>query len=91
MAITIRNKRVEDGIRRLGRLRGEGPSAVVARLVDKELGGLGVGGPSGEDRAIRRRKALEEWLAGLPPVSEKDRREIDHVMDEMYDDNGLPR
>ncbi len=34
MAITIRNKRIEDMIREIGRNTGEGPSAVVARAVE---------------------------------------------------------
>jgi hypothetical protein len=91
MAITIRNKRIEAGIRRLGRLRSEGPSAVVGRLVQKELATLGHDDESENERVARRRRAMKEWLASLPPISEGDRREIDRTMQDMYDENGLPR
>jgi hypothetical protein len=91
VAITIRNKKIEDGIRRLGRLRNEGPSAVVGRLVERELGELGQADESEADRIGRRRKAIAEWIASLPPMNDEDRREVDRAMEEMYDENGLPR
>lgn len=37
MAITIRNKETEELIRKIGRRTGEGPSAVVFRLVQNEV------------------------------------------------------
>lgn len=90
MAITIRNQRLEEGIRKLGRLRKEGPSAVIARLVNKELRELDLDADKHEDKA-RRYAALRRWLDGLPPITDADRRTIDQAMDEMYDENGLPR
>jgi len=39
MAITIRNKETEALIRKIGRRTGEGPSAVITRLVTNEAGG----------------------------------------------------
>jgi len=36
MAITLRNKKVEEDIRAIGRHTGEGPSAVIARAVARE-------------------------------------------------------
>jgi hypothetical protein len=89
VAITIRNKQTEAGIRALGRLRGEGPSAVISRLVEQELRATSAELHTGD--AARRRKALEDWLATLPPVTEEDRREIDRAMQEMYDETGLPK
>jgi hypothetical protein len=37
MAITLRNKVVEDKIKRLAERTGLGPSAVIARAIDREL------------------------------------------------------
>lgn len=91
MAITIRNRGIEAGIRKLGRLRGQGPSAVVGHLVERELAALGHDNESDEERVARRRKAMKEWIASLPSISEEDRREIDSAMEDMYDENGLPR
>ncbi len=91
MAITIRNIRIEAGVRRLGRLRGEGPSAVVGRLVERELAALDIDNETEDERIARKRQAMTEWLASLPPISEEDRREIDRAMEEMYDESGLPQ
>jgi hypothetical protein len=38
VAITIRNQKTEELIRKIGRRTGEGPSAVVRRLVEREAG-----------------------------------------------------
>jgi hypothetical protein len=91
LAITIRNKKIEAGIRKLGCLRSEGPSAVIGRLVDRELAALGHHDESEDDRLARRRTAMQEWIASLPPVSEEASREIDRMMEDMYDEDGLPR
>jgi len=90
MAITIRNQRLEEGIRKLGRLRKEGPSAVIARLVNRELRELDLDIDTHESHA-RRYAALREWVDGLPPLTDADRRAIDQAMEDMYDENGLPR
>ena len=89
MAITIRNKQTEEGIRRLGHLHGEGPSAVVSRLVEKELRELASG--PGAEKMARRKTAVREWLASLPPVTDDDRRKVDQAAADLYDENGLPR
>jgi len=89
MPITIRNKRIEERLRKLCELRGEGPSATIGHLVEKELKELIP--ETDEARFARRRKAQDGWIASLPPVSEEDRRTIDRFMAEMYDEHGLPR
>ena len=43
MAITLRNEKVEDQIRAIGKRTGEGPSAVIARLVADAFDRLGRG------------------------------------------------
>jgi hypothetical protein len=34
---------------------------------------------------------MSEWIATLPPLSDEDREAIDRAMEEMYDEDGLPR
>ena len=89
MAITIRNRRTEQRIRHLCEIFGEGPSATISRLVDKEIRERD---PETEDERIARRRAtMRSWLASLPPISAEDSREMDRIMEEMYDEKGLPR
>ncbi len=89
MAVTIRSKRIEERLRRLCNLRGEGPSATIGRLVDKELSELST--ETEEQRITRRRKVMDEWITSLPPLTDEDRREMDRIMGDMYDENGLPK
>jgi hypothetical protein len=87
MAITIRNKKLEAAIQQIGRESGEGPSAVVGRLVDEEQK------RREEERKrerIERGIRVREWLASLPPLTDEDRAEIDRIMKDMYDEDGLP-
>ncbi len=89
MAITIRNRRIEERVRKLGEIRGEGPSAVIGRLVEKEI--EAVSNESEHERVARRRGAMDEWIASLPSITDEDRRAIDTATEEMYDEDGLPR
>jgi hypothetical protein len=70
-------------------MRGQGPSAIIGHLVDRELGELSP--ETAEERVAERRKAMDEWIASLPPLTDEDRREMDRMMEEMYDENGLPK
>ena len=89
MAVTIRNKRVEARLRKLCELRGEGPSATIGHLVEKELQELSP--ETEEERVARRRKAMDAWIASLPALTEEEFREMDRVMEDMYDEHGLPK
>ena len=64
MAITIRNKTTEELIRKIGRRTGEGPSAVISRLVAREAAGENDTVPPEE---VKRRMARFEELAELYP------------------------
>lgn len=88
MAITIRNKTTEAMIREIGRRRGEGPSAVVRYLAESKLDELEGGDP---ERASRRKEAVREIMADRPKLTEQQKREIGRKMDELYDEQGLPR
>jgi hypothetical protein len=87
MAITIRNKKTEEAIRRLGQRRGEGPSAVIARLAEAEE----------KREAEERKRTAEERLARmraftatLPVPTEEERKamweEADRMFDYLYED-----
>ena len=87
MAITIRNKKTEEAIRRLGQRRGEGPSAVIARLAEAEE----------QREAEERKRTAEERLARLrafratlPKFTEEEKRaaweEADRMFDYLYED-----
>ena len=88
MAITIRNKTTEAMIREIGRRRGEGPSAVVRYLAESKLHEL-EGGDS--EKAARRKEAVREIMTSRPKLTEKQKREIDRKLEELYDEQGLPR
>jgi hypothetical protein len=65
MAITIRNKQTEELIRKIGRRTGEGPSAVIARLVKAEASGRN--DQKVPEEEVRRRLALFEELSKKYP------------------------
>lgn len=88
MAITIRNKTTEAMIREIGRRRGEGPSAVVRYLAQDKLRELEAGDPESE---ARRRKAIQEVMRSRPKLTDEQKQEIERRMDELYDEQGLPR
>ena len=85
MAITIRNKETEELIRRIGRRTGEGPSAVIRRLAEKEAGQQPAGVPEEE---VRRRIAEFEAIAKEfpPPDPKPSWAEIEWEMDSLFDD-----
>ncbi|HEX8167230.1 MAG TPA: hypothetical protein VF601_15785 [Beijerinckiaceae bacterium] len=87
MAITIRNKKTEETIRRLGQQRGEGPSAVIARLAEAE--------EKREAKAREREKQerlarIRAFTATLPVPTEEERKamweEADRMFDYLYED-----
>jgi len=86
VAITIRNSATERIIRDIGRETGEGwlitrwaHEALERR--DREMA----------ERRERRRKAVEKWISDLPQYTDEDREQVERMMDDMYDEWGLPR
>jgi hypothetical protein len=85
LPITLRNKKVEDQIRAIGAETGEGPSAVIARLIEAESERL-----RGEkERASRERLArMRAFRATLPRFSEEERRadweDMEHMDDYLH-------
>jgi hypothetical protein len=88
MPITLRNKATEALIRELGKARREGPSATIARLAREAK--------QQEEQAWeaekeRRRQLIPKLRALVPQLTEDDRHAIDRAMEDMYDENGLPK
>src|SRR3954454_13026030 len=87
-AMTLRNKAIEERIREIGKRTGEGPSAVIARAIGEVEERL-----KAEEEALREKRiaAMERLRAMLPKLTHEDRRAIDRAMDDLYDENGLPK
>ena len=87
MGLNIKNEDVVAGIRRLADIRGVSLTDAVDQAVKAALG----------DEAEARRKDIEERLRAIEELQarvallpRRDPRPISVIMDEMYDDNGLP-
>lgn len=93
MAITIRNKATEELIRKIGRRTGEGPSAVVRRLAEREAG------IRQDEEAVlpevveRRMRELEESRLRhtYPDDPKLSWAEIEEEMDSIFGDGFAPR
>lgn len=84
MAITIRNKTTEEMIRKIGRRTGEGPSAVVRRLVEREASSGEEAVP--EEEVERRIQFMRELGEKYPPPDPKPTwEEIERDIDALYD------
>lgn len=69
MAITLRNKALEAKIKEIGRRTGLGPSAVIARAIEREGAQLGI---DDSDRERQERLArMRAFLKDLPPQQMK--------------------
>ncbi|WP_161141351.1 type II toxin-antitoxin system VapB family antitoxin [Propylenella binzhouense] len=88
MAITIRNSATERIIRDIGRETGEGPSPLVTRWAHEALERRD---REKAERRERRRKAVEKWSSDLPQYTDEDGEQVERIMDDMYDEWGLPR
>ena len=89
MAITLRNKALEAKIKEIGRRTGLGPSAVIARAIERESAHLGIGEADRERQ--ERLTRMRAFLRDLPPPTDEERRAVKQALDEMYDENGLPQ
>lgn len=88
MAITLRDKAVEEKIRAIGRRTGEGPLAVIARLVAAEQPETGRVSP---EEAGARATAWRKYMAALPRWTEEQLAAAKAFEEDMYDDDGLPK
>jgi hypothetical protein len=88
MPITLRNKEGEEAIRRISRQTGEKPSAVISRLAsieEKRLAG------ERERRKQERLRRMDAFLDTLPVPTEEERKATWEALEDLYDENGLPK
>jgi hypothetical protein len=78
MPITLRNKVIEEKIRRIGERTGEGPSAVIARAIAQEEARL-------EAESEQKLADLQAIRASFPPMTDAERAAVHHEMDHMFD------
>ena len=87
MAITLRNKKVEEDIREIGRQTGEGPSAVIARAVAAERERLDA---ERKQRKEERLARIRAFTSTLPVFTDEERaamwKELDSLHDYLYED-----
>ena len=83
MAITIRNKETEEMIRRIGKRRNEGPSAVVKRLAAQELARTST---VSDEEYQRNMRIFDELARKYPPAEPKvPWSEIEAEMQALFD------
>ena len=93
MAITIRNKTTEELIRKIGRRTGEGPSAVVRRLAEREAGTNDNSKPVPPDVVKMRMRELEESRRRHthPDDPKLSWAQIEEEMDSIFGEDSEPR
>jgi hypothetical protein len=90
MAITLRNKALEEKIKRIGRQRGLGPSAVIAKAVEA-LEQAPADEVPREEQA-RRLRALDEIQRRIAErITDEERAAMADFEANMYDERGLPK
>ncbi len=88
MAVTLRNKVVEAQIKSIGKATGEGPSALITRLVANEEARLEA---EYQEGVKRRLEAFDRMIAKLPVLTDEQKAAMDQIMDDMYDEVGAPK
>ena len=88
MAITLRNKFVEKQIRTIGQQTGEGPSAVIARVIGAETERLKA---EADRRKEERLARINAFLETLPVPTDEERKAVWETLDDLYDEDGLPK
>lgn len=93
MAITIRNRTTEELIRKIGRRTGEGPSAVISRLVAREARSGGNEGPVPPELVEARMRDMEKLRRKYshPDDPKLTWEEIEEEMDAIFGDGFEPR
>ena len=89
MPITLRNKSVEERIRKIGKRTGEGPSAVIARGITAVEERLKAEDEARTAKRIAAMKRLRQQAREM--FTEEDREAIRREMEDLYDEDGLPK
>ncbi len=93
MAITIRNKALEAEIKAIGARLNKGPTDVLRTLVEQHAKLEAERQSVEEDALLAKRSAAMKTLMDevRALITDEDRDLMQRNMDEMYDENGLPR
>jgi antitoxin VapB len=89
MPITIRNRALEEKIRAIGNRTSEGPSAVIARAISNEEERLKAGDEALKAERVAAMKRLRQQAREM--LTDDDRAAIRREMDDLYDEDGLPK
>lgn len=87
MSLNIKNERVHEMVRRLAELTGQSQTSAVEDAVRRRLDELGEEGQRRRDERAAAIGAAIERLQALPDVGPS----YEEIMDDMYDETGLPR
>ncbi|WP_300267581.1 type II toxin-antitoxin system VapB family antitoxin [Microbacterium sp.] len=87
MSLNIKNERVHEMVRRLAELTGQSQTSAVEDAVRRRLDEVGEEGQRLRDERAAAIGAAIERLQALPDVGPS----YEEIMDDMYDETGLPR
>ena len=87
MSLNIKNERVHDMVRRLAELTGQSQTSAVEDAVRRRLEEMEQSADAAERRRHEEFHAALKRLQELPDIGPS----YEEIMDDMYDDLGLPR
>lgn len=86
MGLNIKNERVHELARRAARLTGKTQTGAIEEALERLLADQGV------DHEAARQQRIDHWWGEIiETTTDADRAATRKVMDELYDDVGLPR
>ena len=88
MPLNIKKKETHDAARKLAELTGESLTEAVDRAVQERLVRLSAAKDQDKQEAWRRIRELQRKIAEAPV---DDSRSAEEIMEDMYDENGLPK
>jgi len=88
MPLNIKKKETHDAARQLAELTGESLTEAVDRAVHERLDRIKARKALDKEEVWRKVRQIQEDLANAPT---HDDRTVQEIMDDMYDEYGLPR
>ncbi|MDT0156059.1 type II toxin-antitoxin system VapB family antitoxin [Microbacterium sp. ARD32] len=87
MSLNIKNERVHDLVRQLAEQTGQSMTSAIEDAVRRRLAELG----GAREAEIARRRAAIDRIVASARLIPRTGRSTEEIMDEMYDEMGLPR
>lgn len=88
MPLNIKKKQTHEAARRLAKLTGESLTEAVDKAIQERLERVEVQATIDEEELRRRIRQIQDDLAKAPIY---DRRTAREILEDMYDEDGLPR